>query len=97
MVARVRLCSETTADIRGFRALALDGALCVGRESAPLVTASLGVARVEHDKRGGMVLIKSKNNTARDDVAQALMLAAGAVHRYLRSNAQASVARVVSV
>jgi len=72
---------EAGEDIRGFRKLALDGRLSVDRPSRPLLQHSLGVTTVESDDQGNMRLIKAKNNTARDDVSSALVLAAGAAVR----------------
>ena len=53
------------------------------RESALLVLESLIAATVRHDDQGNTRLVKADpfNNTGRDDVAQALVLAAGAWER----------------
>ena len=80
---RVSQWSEAAADIRALRQFALDGPLSVGPESRPLIQASLGAALVENDKSGNYRLVKRdpSNNTARDDVAAALVLLAGAMER----------------
>ena len=46
-----------------------------------LLAESLSVSRVTSDDQGSVRLTKSKNNTARDDVSAALLLAAGAFER----------------
>ena len=63
--------------------MALDGPLNVGPESRLLLQASLAQARVKNDEQGSYRLVKRdpKNNTGRDDVAAALVLAAGAADR----------------
>ena len=74
--------SEATADIRALRKLAADGPLACAAESRALLTASLGVAMVKTDDAGNTRLSKRGNhNQARDDVAAALVLAAGALSR----------------
>lgn len=82
IVPRVTRWSEASDDIRGLRRLALDGPLACEPQSRGLVAASLAVASVKGDDQGNVRLVKrDRNNTARDDVAQALTLAAGAVAR----------------
>ena len=49
--------------------------------SRSLLTASLGVAIVKCDDAGNFRLVKDHSNTSRDDVAAALVLAAGAMER----------------
>ena len=79
---RVVRWSEATQDIGALRRMAADGPLAVDPESRDLLAASLAVATVRHDDQGGVRLTKKDtNNTARDDVAAALTLAAGAVAR----------------
>ena len=57
--------------------------------SRPLLTASLSVAMVKNDDQGNVRLQKKgTNNTARDDAAAALVLAAGAYQRSLRGPRQ---------
>ena len=54
----------------------------VAESSRPLVAASLSVALVKNDDQGRMRLSRNgSNNTARDDVAAALVLVAGAYAR----------------
>ena len=82
MHPRVTRWSESTADIRALRELVKDGLLAVAPESHRLIEASLAAARTEHDTSGNVRLIKrGTNNQSRDDVAAALVLAAGAVSR----------------
>ena len=84
VVARVSRWSESSADIRSLRKLAADGPLSVSEGSRGLLTASLGAAKVENDDSGNVRMIKSgTNNQSRDDVAAALVLAAGAFDRSL--------------
>ena len=54
----------------------------VSEESRSIVIASLAVAMVKNDDAGSVRMVKRGNhNTARDDVAAALTLAAGAFDR----------------
>ena len=72
-----------SADIRALRQMVKDGPMSVDESSKALLTASLAVAMVKNDDAGNTRLVKrSGNNTARDDVAAALVLAAGAVERH---------------
>ena len=81
-IRRMTRWSESGFDIRGLRKLALDGPLNVAPESANLITASLAAARVKPDDSGNVRLVKrGTNNTGRDDVAAALVLAAGLFER----------------
>ena len=89
IICRQTLWSQSTADVRGLRGLALDGGLNVDPVSAPLLTASLAVSRLKRDEKGNLALVKGKQNTARDDVAQALLHAAGVVHRHVTRRAVA--------
>ena len=82
ILARTPRWSSSTADIRAVRRMALDGPLSVSPGAAALLRASLSVALVENDDSGNTRLRKrGTNNTARDDVAFSLMLAAGALSR----------------
>ena len=82
VVPRVSRWSEAAFDIRSLRKLAADGPLTVAESSRPLLTASLSVALVKNDDQGNVRLSKNgSNNTARDDVAAALVLVAGAYAR----------------
>lgn len=80
---RVTRWSEAAADIRDTRKLVLDEGLSVEPTSRNLLTASLAVAIVKNDDQGNVRLIKRDgHNKARDDVAAALVLAAGAFMRW---------------
>ena len=83
VVPRMTRWSEAAADIRALRKIALDGPLTVDAESRGLLTASLSAALVKNDDQGSTRLVKrdGSNNLARDDVAAALVLAAGAYDR----------------
>lgn len=78
---RVTRYSESAQDIRAARKAARDGPLSVASGSRSLLQASLAVATVKNDDQGSYRIEKSSNNTARDDVAQALVLAASARSR----------------
>ena len=75
--ARVSQWSESSHDIRALRKMVSDGPLSVA-EGRELLSASLAVAATKTDQSGNVRLVKKNNNTARDDVAAALILAAGA-------------------
>lgn len=80
---RVTRWSDAAADIRALRKMALDGPLSCDPDSRLLLAASLAQARVKSDDQGNTRLAKrdEANNTGRDDVAAALVLAAGAQAR----------------
>ena len=79
---RVSRWSEAAFDIRSLRQLALDGPLAVDEDSRALLATSLALAMVKSDDSGNTRLVKrGNNNTSRDDVAQGLVLAAGALAR----------------
>ena len=79
---RVTRWSEASEDIRALRRGVKDGPLTVALESRNLIEASLSAAMVKNDDAGSVRLVKNgTNNTARDDVAAALTLAAGAHSR----------------
>ena len=85
LIPRVTRWSEASEDIRGLRKLAADGPLSVEPECRSLLAASLSVAKVKTDDAGSVRLVKNgTNNCARDDVAAALLLAAGALDRLIR-------------
>ena len=86
---RVTRWSEATADIRALRKQCKDGPLNCDPGSRKLIEASLLVSTVKSDDGGSMKLVKSKANTARDDVCAALLLAAGAVARLPKKKKQA--------
>lgn len=73
---------EASENIRALRRIAADGPLACEDSSRRLVAASLSVAMVKNDDQGSVRLVKrGTNNTARDDVAAALTLVAGAYAR----------------
>ena len=75
---RVTRWSESGEDIRALRKITKDGPLSCNPDSRLLLTASLSVAKVKPDDSGNVRMVKrGMNNTARDDVAAALVLAAG--------------------
>ena len=75
---RVTRWSDASSDIRALRKMSLDGNLSVEPSSRQLITASLSVSVVKSDDQGNTRLVKmGSNNKSRDDVAAALLLAAG--------------------
>ena len=79
---RVSRWSEASFDIRSLRAMALDGPMAVDADSQALLATSLAQAMVRSDDAGSFRLVKKgTNNTSRDDVAAALVLACGALAR----------------
>ena len=86
---RVSRWSESSADIRALRRGTKDGPLAVAATARDLLAASLSVAVVKHDDAGNVRLTKRTANTARDDVAAALVLAAGAWERERRKPGKA--------
>ena len=79
---RISRWSESSEDIRAARKFAKDGPLSVAESSRPLLTASLASTVVKADDAGNVRLVQqSTNNTGRDDVGAALVLAAGALSR----------------
>lgn len=86
VVPRKTRWSEAGEDIRALRKLCMDGPFVPAPSSRPLLIASLAVAQVMNDDAGNVRLIKRDphNNSARDDVAAGLVLAAGALQRWLR-------------
>ena len=84
VIDRVTRWSDSTFDIGALRKMALDGPLSCAPSARPLLTASLGAAVVKNDDQGSTRLVKrDTNNTGRDDVAAALVLAAGSLSRNL--------------
>jgi len=82
LILRMPRWKESTNDIRGLRKLALDGNLAIDANCRPLLQMSLTAGRVVNDEHGGTRFEKSGvNNQGRDDVAQALIFAAGMVAR----------------
>ena len=79
---RVSRWSEASFDIRALRSKAKDGPLSISPCSRSILAASLAVCTVRNDDQGSTRLVKrDTNNTARDDVAAALVLAAGLFER----------------
>ncbi len=79
---RVSRWSEAAFDIRSLRQMALDGPLAVDPDSKALLETSLSAAMVKSDDQGNVRLVKKgTHNTSRDDVAQGLVLACGALAR----------------
>ena len=79
---RVSRWSESAFDIRSLRKLVLDGGLTLDPGSHGLMAASLSAAMVKNDDAGNVRLVKrGTDNAARDDVAAALILGAGAFKR----------------
>jgi len=76
---RISRWSESSQDIRALQKMAKDGPLAVPESSRLLMAASLSAAMVQPDSSGNVRLVKrdAANNTARDDVGAALVLAAG--------------------
>lgn len=76
--------SECTSDLESTRRLALDGGMSIDPASASLLGVSMAVSTVVSDDQGNQRIEKGKNNTARDDVVAALVLAAGGLDRLTR-------------
>ena len=82
MEPRVTRWSDAAADIRALRKIVRDGPASIEETARPLLMASLQQAFVKNDDAGNCRLVKrGKDNMARDDVAAALTLAAGAFSR----------------
>ena len=89
---RVSRWSEAAFDIRALRSMALDGPMAVDEGSQALLATSLSQAMVKSDDQGNVRLVKKgTNNTSRDDVAQGLVLAAGALARKPKNTAVRSL------
>ena len=88
---RITRWSDAAFDIRALRKGAKDGPLALAQDDRALVAASLAVSTIKNDDAGSFRMIKSSNNTARDDVAAALALVAGA---YARDESKPKRARV---
>ena len=79
---RVSRWSEASFDIRALRQMALDGPLAVDADSQALLATSLSQSMVKNDDQGNTRLVKvGTNNASRDDAAQGLVLACGALAR----------------
>ena len=89
LVPRRTQWSFSTFDIGALRKFAKDGPLSVTPSSRPLLAASLAAAKVKPDDAGSVRMVKDgTNNTSRDDVAAALVLAAGSLRRQLDAPAR---------
>ncbi|MYD85302.1 MAG: hypothetical protein F4Y14_03465 [Acidobacteria bacterium] len=92
---RVSRWSEAAADVRALRKIAADGPLAIADGSRGLIQASLAAARVKNDDQGSCRIAKAVHHArSRDDVAAALVLAAG-VH--VRSAAIPEPARPIHI
>ena len=79
---RVARYSESTADIRALRRMALDGPMSVAEDSKALIGASMARTMVKNDDGGSTMLLKrGSNNEGRDDVVAALVLGCGYLER----------------
>ena len=79
---RVTRWSHAAFDIRSLRKFAKDGPFMATPDSRALIEESLAVAYVKNDDQGNVRLSKrGSQNAARDDVAAALTLVAGAFAR----------------
>ena len=79
---RIPQWSTSSADIRALRKICRDGPLSVDPGSRNLLVVSMSAALVQNDNAGNVRLIKKgHDNKARDDVAAAATLAAGAFER----------------
>ena len=85
---------EMMAD--ALRRLVKDGPLSCAPEARGLLAASIGAAAVKNDDQGNVRLSKrdTANNTSRDDVAAALVLAAGALARSPERPRRAYIGRI---
>lgn len=79
--SRVTRWSDAAEDVRALRSLVLDGPLTFDVASRDLITASLAIATIKNDDAGNCRLVKREKNKGRDDVAAALLLAAGQFQR----------------
>ena len=75
--------SEPTEQIQATRRAALDGTLAVVPAARPLFRLALAETTVEKDDDGNVRLVKAdSNNTHRDDLCAALVLACGQMARH---------------
>ena len=82
VVGRVTRWSESTEDVMAARRMALDGSLAVVEHVRPLYRLALAESSVEHDDAGNVRMVKMDTNSRhRDDLAAALVMAAGALAR----------------
>ena len=86
LIQRTTRWFEAASDVRSLRKLSLDGPLSCEPSAAALIGASLAASLVKNDDAGSTRLVKnSVNNTGRDDVAAAMLLAVGQHVRMLES------------
>ena len=90
---RVTRWSEASDDIRSLRRLCKDGPFSLAESSRGLVAAGLSVATVKSDDSGNSRLVKSNQNTARDDCPSAWLLVAGAYSRAMSKPKRGGVYR----
>ena len=93
---RVTQWSSSSEDIRALRKHVKDGPFSLVPGASMLLVTSLSKSRVQSDSSGNVRMIKEgHNNTGRDDVAAALVLAAGAFARYPASLAEPSAGPIL--
>ena len=80
-IRRTKHHKDASNDIRAVRRMASDGPLTVERDSRGLLTASLAASMVRSSEGEFRLVKRDSHSQARDDVAVALTLAAGAVDR----------------
>ena len=90
---RVTRWFEAASDIRDLRRLCKDGPFSMEESSRSLMAAGLSVATVKSDGSGNSRLVKSSQNTARDDVPAAWLLVAGAYSRAMSKPKRGGVYR----
>ena len=90
---RVTRWFEAASDVRDLRRLCKDGPFSLENSSRSLMAASLSVAQIKSDDTGNSRLVKSSQNTARDDVAAAWLLVAGAYSRAMSKPKRGGVYR----
>ena len=83
IVDRVARWSSATEDITGFRKLVADGPLSIAPHCRDLARVGLSQAVIASDDQGSVRLQKRRSSASRDDVAQAGVLACGALARAL--------------
>ena len=81
VVPRVTRWSESTADIMALRRLAVDGDLAVEPSCRPMFVLALAESLVIEEEGNCRMKKRDTNNRHRDDLAAALVLAAGALDR----------------
>ena len=88
--------SEASEDIGALRRLALDGNLAIHPEAAHVLSVSLASTGIERDTSGNMRLSRdSSGHRRRDDLAAALVLAAGEYQRRARRPKRAYKSMIV--